>query len=196
VRGLVTGKTVTPPFLTDILYRGTNSVWNSIWPFPVVAILFLTIVGCEPTTSAPGSANRPTVVSDLNDRIAKDGLLTFRSWSGKLLRTDSDTEITFLPEQRVHMTEYGFVVNSYDGSYRIDASGEVTAKFEDFRHEWPVMLLQKDSTSLLLRPKDPKVGFVMGNRGGATVLGDQGSYWPFRPISVQEQADVRQRLKK
>jgi len=172
-------------------------MWKPIWLVPVVAIVFLIIVGCEQTTSDLGSANPPAAgVSNFNDRIAKDGLLTFRSWSGKLLRTDSDTEITFLPEQRVHMTEYGYVVNSYDGSYRIDASGEIMTKFEDFRHEWPVMLLQQDSTSLLLRPKDPKVGFVMGNRGGATILGDQGSYWPFRPISEQEQVEVKQELKK
>src|SRR5438132_5237668 len=114
-------------------------MWKPIWSVPVVAIVFLIVVGCEQTTSDQGSANPPTVFSDLNDRIAKDGLITFRSWSGKLLRMDSDTEITFLPEQRVHMTEYGYVVNSYEGSYRIDASGEVTAKFEGFRHEWPVM---------------------------------------------------------
>ena len=171
-------------------------MWKPIWSVPVVAIVFLIVVGCEQTTSDQGSANPPTVFSDLNDRIAKDGLITFRSWSGKLLRMDSDTEITFLPEQRVHMTEYGYVVNSYEGSYGIDASGEVTAKFEGFRHEWPVMLLQQDSTSLLLRPKDARISFVMGNRGGATIPGDQGSYWPFRPIPAQEQADVKRRLKK
>src|SRR2546427_12171191 len=92
-------------------------MWKPIWLVPVVAIVFLIIVGCEQTTSDLGSANPPAAgVSNFNDRIAKDGLLTFRSWSGKLLRTDSDTEITFLPEQRVHMTEYGYVVNSYDGA--------------------------------------------------------------------------------
>ena len=133
------------------------------------------------------------VVPALKDLIAKKGSITFRSWSGKLLETDSDTDITFLSDQRVRVIEYGYVVNSYEGSYVIEKNGEVTVKIKGFGHEWPVMLLKQDSTSFLLRPKDPKIDFVMGNRGGATIPDDQGTYWPFRPISAGERSVIKQR---
>jgi hypothetical protein len=157
----------------------------------VVVLVLASAVSFAKEDKKDGSA-----VAALNELITKNGLVTFRAWNGKRVGMDADTEITFLPEQRVHMTEYGYGVYSYEGSYRIDANGEVTSKFEGFGHEWPVMLLQQDSTSLLLRPKDPKTGFVMGNRGGAVIQGGRGTYWPFRPIPAQEQANVKLRLKK
>lgn len=108
---------------------------------------------------------------------------------------DSDTELTFLTNQTIYMTEYGYVITGYKGMYRINSKGEVTAKFDDFKHEWPIMLLQKDSISLLLRPKNG-LDFVMGNSGGATIPGGKGSYWPFRPVSASEETEIRRRISK
>jgi len=75
------------------------------------------------------------------------------------------------------MKEYGYVVTSYKGTYRINSNSEVTVRFDDFKHEWPIMLLQKDSISLLLRPKNGP-DFVMGNRGGATTRGAKEAIGP------------------
>jgi hypothetical protein len=152
--------------------------------FLIILMLSLSI------SYASGTKQEGTVVPALKDLIAKEGSVTFRSWNGKLFGRDSDTDITFLPEHRVRMIEYGYVMNSYDGTYVLDTNGEVRTKFDHFGHEWPVMILQQDSVSLLLRPKDPRTGFQMGHRIGATILEDQGTYWPFRPVST---SDAKQR---
>ena len=145
-----------------------------------------------PSAAAPAAA---LALDELESRVAKDGSLTFRSWNGKLIGMDSDTEITFLPNRVVHMTEYGYTPISYKGTYSVDAKGEVKAKFNRFNHEWPVMLVQKDSASLLLSAKSGPE-FVMGNRGGTYIPGGKGSYWPFRPVSPKEEAEIRQRIGK
>jgi hypothetical protein len=151
------------------------------------------IVMLSTVSYASETIKQSSVVTAFNDLMMKEGLLTFRSWNGKLFGKDSDTDITFLPEHRVRMIEYGYVMNSYEGTYLLHANGEVTTKFNGFGHEWPVMILQQDSVSLLLRPKDPTTGFQMGHRAGATILGDQGTYWPFRPVSTSEKSDIKQR---
>jgi hypothetical protein len=158
--------------------------------FMVVALIL------SASVSFASESTKEVAVTTFNDLIAKDGMITFGAWNGKRVGMDADTDITFLPEGRAHMNEYGYVWNVYEGSYHVDANGEITVKFKEFKREWPVMLLQQDSTSLLLQPKDPKTGFVMGNRGGAVLQGGRGTYWPFRPLPAQEQADVKLRLKK
>lgn len=158
-------------------------------------ILLVVLAVCNSTSAASTEPSVTTTIAELESRIARAGSVTFRSWEGKLIGMDSDTEITFFPNQTAHMTEYGYVVTSYMGTYHINPKGEVMAKFDDFNHEWPIMLLQKDSISLLLRPKKGQ-DFVMGNRGGATIPSDKGSYWPFRPVSAREEAEIRKRIGK
>lgn len=163
--------------------------------FASLAILLTALAGCDSSLATSTEPSVTTAINELESRVARDGSFTFRSWEGKSVGMDSDTELTFLPNQTVHMTEYGYVVTGYKGIYRINSKGEVTAKFDDFKHEWPIMLLQKDSISLLLRPKNG-LDFVMGNRGGATILGGKGSYWPFRPVSASEETEIRRRIGK
>jgi len=161
--------------------------------FGVMTLIAAVIAwSAAPIAAAPAAA---PALDELESRVAKDGSLTFRSWNGKLIGMDNDTEITFLPNRVVHMTEYGYTPISYKGTDSVDAKGEVKAKFNGFNHEWPVMLVQKDSASLLLSAKSGP-GFVMGNRGGAYIPGGKGSYWPFRPVSSTEEAEIRQRIGK
>lgn len=128
--------------------------------FASLVILLTASACCDSSLATSTEPSVTTAINELESRVARDGSFTFRSWEGKSIGMDSDTEITFLPNQTVHMTEYGYVVTGYKGMYRINSKGEVTAKFDDFKHEWPIMLLQKDSISLLLRPKD-SLDFVM-----------------------------------
>ena len=130
-----------------------------------------------------GWSAEQTAVEELESRIAKHGSVTFRSWNGQHLGMDSDTDIIFMPNRIVHMTEYGYVSGDYKGIYRVDRNGEVNAKFTGYNHEWPVMLLRKDSVSLLLDARSGS-GFVMGNGGGAYIPAGKGGYWPFRPVST------------
>jgi hypothetical protein len=169
----------------------------------------LTVAGCQRPTESDRAGSQPTpsvappptsgpVTSisgaELDALIAKQGSATFRSWNGKWIGMDGDTDLTFLPGGAVHMFEYGDGVASYAGTYAIDPNGNVTVQLPTFGHEWPAMSLGKDSTSMLLVPKEGG-GFVMGNRGGA-ILSGQGTYWPFRPLTAAEEAQVRQRMEK
>ena len=104
---------------------------------------------------------------------------------------DGDTDLMFLPGGVAHMFEYGFAVSEYPGTYSVNAKGEVNTRFPTFGHPWPVMTLSRDATSLLLRPTGAGNGFMMGNRGGATILGGRGSYWPFRPVTLAEEMEMR-----
>lgn len=163
--------------------------------FASLTILLTALAGCDSPLATSTEPSVTRAINELESRVARDGSFTFRSWEGKSIGMDSDTELTFLPNHTVHVTEYGYVVTGYKGMYRIDSKGEVTAKFDDFKHEWPIMLLQKDSISLLLRPKNG-LDFVMGNRGGATIPGGKGSYWSFRPVSASEETEIRRRISK
>jgi hypothetical protein len=117
-----------------------------------------------------------------NDLLTKQGGVAFLSWNGKLIGMDGDTNVTFLPRGAIQMTEYGYTVKSYEGTYQLDADGVMSLQLKGFKGGWPVMVLERDEKSLILRPKDPKQGFVMGGRGGSTIRGEDGSYWPFRLI--------------
>jgi hypothetical protein len=137
---------------------------------------------------------KPASASELNNLIAEHGSVTFRSFNGKWIGMDGDTDVTFLPKGAVHMVEYGAGVGYYDGTYAIDSSGQVTLELPTFGSVWPPMILRKDEASLFLLPIDDPDGFVMGNRGGATFAPEDGPYWPFRPIDPADEEQVLQTL--
>jgi len=172
-------------------------IWAStgirLWATVLLVGAFM--AGCD---AGGGSAvsNPGSPVSELHDRIQQNGSVTFRSWNGKWIGTDCDTEITLLPDQVAYMHEHGYSVSGYRGTYEIEPDGQVTIDFSGYGHEWPVMLLQRDSTSLLLKRKDSDPNFIMGNRGGASVSSGQGTYWPFRPVSSDDEARIREDVRK
>lgn len=140
----------------------------------------------------------PASSANLDAAIARDGSITFRSWDGEWQGRDADTDIIFRPGGKVFMVEYGVGVQAYRGTYIVDASGETTVRMPGFEKEsettWPVMLLQKDSQSLLLVAKGSSDDFVMGTRGGATIGRNQWTYWPFRPIPHEAEGKMLQKL--
>jgi hypothetical protein len=147
----------------------------------MVFALVALAVGCE----SPHPATQPSTkaaISEFNDLLATRGRVAFLSWNGKWIGMDGDTDITFLPAGAVEMTEYGYSVRNYKGTYQLDGDGVISIQLDEFKSGWPPMVLEKDAKSLLLRPKDSDQGFVMGNRGGATVRAEDGSYWPFRVV--------------
>ena len=58
------------------------------------------------------------------------------------------------------------------------------------------MSLERDVVSLRLRPEKRGMGFIMGNRSGATVMGGQGNYWPFRPVTAEEDLEIKKAWQK
>lgn len=128
----------------------------------------------------------PEFVKRFEDQLRRDDSIIFRSWNGKWIGTDCDTELQVLPGSKVKMIDYGVGVEAYRGSFRLDERGGVTLMLEGYGRAWPGMVLGGDSKSLVLSPVDSSQGFQMGNRGGATVSGRDGSYWPFRSIPIGE----------
>jgi len=155
----------------------------------------ITAVGCSngeaPITSLlPDSAERISNVQEILDAaFADSGGILFRSWDGRWIGMDSDTDIELHADGNVVLTEYGYAVSKYDGTYSITVAADGTASdlrlsLKDYRGTWPVMAVYSDHSKLLLIPTDGSVGFVFGNRAGATVPDDSGSFWPFRQIPI------------
>lgn len=158
--------------------------------------VFLLTEGCHrvvpPTT--PPSVESFESSSDFVRLICNRGSITFRSWNGQALRIDGDTELTFYPDQTVHMFEWGYSLSSYRGTYRVCGDCLVLC-FTDFGWQWPAMVCYRENSALLLRPRDSAVDFVMGNRGGATMPRDKGSYWPFRMLTGDAERKVLNMIK-
>jgi hypothetical protein len=163
--------------------------------YSLAAIVVIIVSYCSYEILAGDAAERinPVTEPDWSDRIKLIGSITFRSWGGKWIGTDCDTEITFLAGHEVIMTEYGNGVSQSKGIYSTDPSGQIEIKLEKLRHDWPSMILERDGISLRLRPEKRGMGFIIGNRGGATMRDRQGSYWPFRPVTVDEEQMIRKK---
>lgn len=125
----------------------------------------------------------PVDDAEWTGRMAERDSITFRSWGGRWIGTDCDTDLTFFPNGKVEMIEYGDGVEHYQGTYSVDSSGSFFVRFRDLGDDWPIMMLDRDSVSLRLRPKHG-IGFFTRNRGGATIVAGKGSYWPFRPLTA------------
>ena len=133
--------------------------------------------------------------SEFTNHIYRHGSITFRSWNGKAIGMDCDTDLTFFPRGTVHMWEYGYVPTSYRGTYELSTTGRITVHFKNFPQGWPAMSLERDRQSLLLRPEDPSVSFMMGSRGGATMPGGGARYWPFRMLTDRDGKAVLKMIK-
>jgi hypothetical protein len=161
----------------------------------IFALVIAAAAGCGSPADVPAQKPVSGPVPEFQGHIQRNGSITFRSWNGKALHMDSDTEMTFFPNNAVHMFEWGFTLASYSGRYEIQPSGRITMQLKGFNERWPEMLLDRDATSLLLRPADAGQGFVMGTRGGAYVPGEKGSYWPFRMLTANEEKEVQKMIR-
>jgi hypothetical protein len=141
-----------------------------------IAIALFAAGCCPSAPEIPHSSTQPTTrlttgspVEVFRTKVAHTGSILFRSFSGKEIGTDCDSDLKFLPDGTIKMAEYGYALQNYEGTYQLADDGTIT------------MRLTRDDTSLLLERADGKNGFIFGNRGGATIPASAGSYWPFRP---------------
>ena len=70
---------------------------------------------------------------------------TFTSHGGHLLGSDNDTSITLLKNHRLVLTEYGYVVRTYRGTYNILPGGSIHFTIEKDARPWPDMELHQDA---------------------------------------------------
>lgn len=138
------------------------------------------------TASAPTTQAQPPI-GEFRQRLADNGSITFRSYNGKAYRMDCDLEITFFPGGRAHVFDYGLSLEGHTGSYRVEPEGRITAEFKRFSDGHMAMILQRDTSSLLLRPGDHHTRYVLGN--------DPDGFWPFRPIHGDDEREVITRVR-
>lgn len=127
------------------------------------------------------------VESALSDAFDEASLIRFRSWNGIWQGTDCDTDIELLPNRGLVLTEYGYAVRKYAGTYRIvptdDGLTVLEFSFEsDYHGSWPPLAVYAGASNLLLRPVAGSHDVVFGNRAGATLTSNPGLFWPFRQI--------------
>ena len=130
-----------------------------------------------PATMPAASIDLPVVA--FGDLVRRDGVLVFWSWEGKWIGMDCDTDLRFLAGGKVEMVEYGLGVMHYQGTYRLDFDGLLTAEFEGYER-WPVMRLGSDERSLVLSRSDGRTGMGRDGHGPGSGSGEE-TYWPFRP---------------
>jgi|GEM_PF-3545049 len=148
---------------------------------PVVLVVLACTTGCQSQQRATeiqadsAAQSKPEMIAEFHSLLAKSEKIKFRSWNGEWFGTDCDTDIVFLPDEAVEVTEYRYVDVSYKGTYELGDDGSVSLRLIGLNTAWPAMVLAKDAKSLLLRPRDPKQGSVSSDHL-------RGRCWPFRVI--------------
>jgi hypothetical protein len=104
----------------------------------------------------------------------------FVSRDGRWYGMDSDAHIILKSKGRVEVTEFGYGVDSYDGTYSVDRTGAIQVGLRNYRASWPSMFLYKDRRGFILVPTDRDQSFRMGSRAGAVSGSGMAPYWPFR----------------
>jgi len=161
----------------------------------IIGVLLSFLVSQSATGDMTTDTENSTVASEFQNRIRHNGSITFRSWNGKAIRMDSDSELTFFPNNSVHMFEWGYTLKNYTGTYQVEPTGRILIQFNEFDNDWPDMMLERDSDSLILRPAKTDQSFIMGNRGGAFLPSGKGSYWPFRMLIGEDEKQVLEMIK-
>jgi hypothetical protein len=156
-----------------------------------IALLSLAwIMGCAGPSGNP-AANRapnPSVVA-FHRRLTAEGSVSFRSNNGKAYRMDGDTELTFYPDGKICMLEWGLSPQEFWGNYRICPEGWLICWFQDYRSEWPAVGLAIEGSDLLLRPLNPPNGLTPMRPGDATQPADL-QYWRFRTLTGDDAREV------
>jgi hypothetical protein len=156
-------------------------------------LLVFHLCGCATRSAAPDSIN--TGVRELRERTANHGSATFRTWNGKRVGGDADAELTLFRDGSAHLFEWGLSGESLNGTYHVHPDGCVVVWIENFRTEWPVMVVYRDSDALRLRPLDPPIGYREETRATITDP-NRASYWNFRLLTGDDERQVLELIKR
>jgi len=137
------------------------------------SVVLPVVFGCQYPPMSTQTRTKSELVTGFNEQLAKEGRIEFRSWNGKWIGTDCDTDIVLRSGGIVEVVEYADAIARYEGKFQLDNDGVVSLHFEGIQTRWPVLMLEKDAKSLILRPKDRKVESEASGRRGY-------GYWPFR----------------
>lgn len=151
---------------------------QSILSIGYAALVLAFAIGCQYqplATHAVTTQNRAEILTEFHELLAKKVKVVFRSWNGKWIGTDCDTDVIFRPAEVVEVVEYRDAIARYEGKYSLDDDGVASLWFEGLSEPWLALVLERDSKSFLLRLNDSKQGLVNGYRRW-------DGYWPFRAI--------------
>jgi hypothetical protein len=156
-----------------------------------ITVLLIALLGCKraPVEHVSVLPEDAQLVADadtaLTEAFATEDPILFFSWDGRWIGMDCDTDIRLHGDGTATLTEYGYAVRKYAGTYSTDAGPELSLSLEDYPRAWPVMNVYSENSKLLLVPSDGSTDFVFGNRSGATVPGGAGSFWPMRQVPME-----------
>jgi hypothetical protein len=151
-------------------------------PAHIVIITVGMLSGCkEHQVPIKAEAKEVIRLNELYSSVQGEGgwIATFISRAGNLGGMDSDSQISFSDDGRVSMTEYGYAPVNYSGTFSMDDSGTITAKFEKYQGQWPKMIFRKVDGRILLFRSDDSNGLEFGGRGGAVETAEMKPFWPF-----------------
>lgn len=159
-----------------------------------VLLLAFAIAGCSNINGT--SVATASAVAEFNDRLARRGHVTFRSWDGKRRRADNDTELAFDGHGGVQMLDGGLAEGYFTGKYHIH-DGCVVAWFLGwYRGEWPAMVLGRDAKGLNLRPFNPYDPHLAEQMGGPPDSDLPDGYWPLRLLDGDEEQKILEEMKR
>jgi hypothetical protein len=117
-------------------------------------------------------------------RATKTSDVTFESWNGKLRGVDNDAILHFYAPPRVVLEERGYSVEHYEGSYELTSEGRVIVSLKRYRENWPVMVLRRDGSNLLLDREDGHTSWLPKDYPDPDPQVD--GFWPFRALGEKE----------
>ncbi len=109
--------------------------------------------------------------------------ITFVSRDGRMYGMDSDARITLKAESQTEVTEFGYAIQTYNGTYAVDEQGAIRVSLRHYPAKWPTMYIYSNKKTAWLFPADRDPSFRMGGRAGAVETSRMKPYWPFRQIN-------------
>ena len=146
--------------------------------FPITAILCVAFGGCSYNTRPPPpdySKQALNVREALDTAFSGTDSITFRSWNGKWIGTDCDTDVELKADGTAVLTEYSVAIYKYHGTYSISDLTKVSLKLRDYTSPYlPTMYLITDDSALLLVPADNS---------------NHAACWPLRQLPAKNEPD-------
>lgn len=84
--------------------------------------------------------------------LAQPRPVGFLSYNGRWQGTDTDKEILLAKDGQTEVTDYGFAMDIYKGTYSVDAAGAIHVSLRHYPGRWPTMYLYTDRRSAILLP--------------------------------------------
>ena len=130
--------------------------------------------------ASPIEAGHLSRVDVINHISPEPSGAKFESHNGHWYGADSDAVITLFADRQVKVTEFGYAVQTYKGTYSVDASGAIHVSLRHYFNKWPIMYLYTDRRGALLNPANQDETYRLSGRAGTVKAAEWDSIWPFR----------------